>query len=140
MAVLKTRPRTASVAAFLGAIKDDVRRKDSRTVAAIMRRATKARPRLWGSSIVGFGDFHYKYASGREGDWFLTGFAPRKDRLTLYLWRLDMLKPQLARLGKHTKGKGCLHIRKLADIDVRVLQEMIEETVRDMKASPATHA
>jgi hypothetical protein len=134
VAELKTRPRRASVAAFLDAIKDDVRRKDSRTVSSLMTRATGAKPRLWGSSILGFGDFRYKYDSGREGDWFLTGFAPRKEQLTLYLWRLDTLEPLLTRLGRHTKGKGCLHIRRLSDVDVHVLQEMIEQSVNGMKA------
>lgn len=140
MADLKTKPRTASVQAFLDRIKDDARRQDSATVARLMARATNAKPRLWGSAIVGFGDFRYKYASGREGDWFLTGFAPRKDRLTLYLWRLDTLQPLLARLGRHSKGKGCLHIKKLADVDVGVLGDIIEQSVNDLKATHETAA
>ena len=136
MAELKTKATSASVADFLNAIEDDERRKDCKTVAKIMQKATGAKPKLWGPSIVGFGDHHYKYASGRELDWFLTGFSPRKKDLTLYIMpgfeRYDAL---MASLGKHSKGKSCLYIKRLADVDTSVLEKLVTASVEHMKAS-----
>jgi hypothetical protein len=130
MAELKTQPTRSSVAAFLGAIPDERRRKDCAAVARIMRRATGARPQMWGSSIVGFGRRHYKYASGREGDWFVTGFSPRKGDLTLYIsGGFDGHETLMRKLGKYKTGKSCLYIRTLADIDVGVLTALIETSV-----------
>ena len=131
MAELKTQKNEASVEEFLNAIPDETKRKDAFTVLELMRQATGAEARMWGNSIVGFGDLHYHYASGREGDWFVVGFAPRKQALTLYLafGNLD-LDPALKRLGKHKVGKGCLYLNGLKDVDMGVLKEMIERAVR----------
>jgi hypothetical protein len=134
MGELKTKPRKASVKAFLSRIADETRRQDCETVSALMKRATKAEPRMWGAAIVGFGDFHYKYSSGREGDWFVTGFSPRRQYLALYLMAgIDRYTALLARLGKHTRGKGCLYLKNLSDVDLRVLKELIESSVKDLK-------
>jgi hypothetical protein len=136
MAELKTRATTASVSDFLAAIEDDERRQDCLTVAKIMKKATGAEPRMWGPSIVGFGDHHYKYESGRELDWFLTGFSPRKRELTLYIMpgftRYDAL---MAKLGKYKTGKSCLYIKRLADVDLTVLRTLVEDSVGHMRQS-----
>ena len=131
MAMLKTTRTDASVEAFLSAIANDTRRQDCRTVLKIMKQATKAEPKMWGASIVGFGSYHYKYASGREGDWFLTGFSPRKTDLTLYIitgfTRYDRL---MGKLGQYKTGKSCLYIKGLADIDLSVLKKLIEQSAK----------
>ena len=134
MAELKTKKTTASVTDFLKAIPDEARRKDCQTVARLMKAATGAAPKMWGAGIVGFGDFHYKYESGRAGDWFIMGFAPRKGDVTLYLWRLDDKAALMKKLGKHSAGKGCLHIRRLSDVDVNVLAQLIEVAALGPKA------
>ncbi len=138
MAKLKTTPNRASVRAFLDAITDETRRKDCRTLVRMMRQATKAKPKMWGPSIVGFGTYHYRYESGREGDWFLTGFSPRKQALTLYIMagfsRYDALLDQL---GTHKTGKACLYVKTLADVDLAVLQRLIDQSVAHLKR---THA
>jgi hypothetical protein len=134
MAELKTKQTEASVEAFLDAIEDETRRNDCLAVAKIMKRATRAEPRMWGLSIVGFGEYHYRYESGREGDWFLAGFSPRKRDLTLYIVAgFDRYESLMARLGKHSTGKSCLYIKRLADIDTAVLEELVSESVRHMK-------
>ncbi len=125
MAEIKTRPTGASVTAFLAAVPDPQRRKDSRAVVALLRRVTGARPAMWGGGIVGFGRERLKYASGRELDWPIAGFAPRADRITLYLTcDLSRHREMLARLGRHSRGKGCLHLRRLSDVDLDVLEEL----------------
>ena len=124
MAELKTKKTTASVAAFVNRISDEPRRKDARAILAMMREATRAKPAMWGSSIVGFGRLHYTYASGREGEWFQAGFAPRKDAITLYLMG-GLPNDLLEKLGKFKKGGGCLHVKRLADVDQRVLKQLI---------------
>ncbi len=130
MAELKTRKTEASVDAFLDSVTDDSRRADCRTIAGIMRRATGAEPKLWGPSIVGFGDYHYKYESGREGDWFLTGFSPRKKDLSLYIMAgFERYEDLLANLGKYRTGKSCLYIKRLADVDLTVLEELVKQSV-----------
>ncbi len=138
MAKLKTTPSAKSVQAFLNTIADDERRQDCLTVMKIMKQATKAEPKMWGDSIVGFGSYHYKYASGREGDWFLTGFSPRKQALTLYIMsgfsRYDAL---LRKLGKYKTGKSCLYIKRLADVDLSVLKELIQGSVKHLAKSYA---
>jgi hypothetical protein len=134
MATLKTQVTTASVDAFLKRIADDDRRKDCQTVARIMKKAVKAEPRMWGSSIVGFGSYQYKYGSGREMEWFLVGFAPRKQDLTLYIMAgFDRFPAILARLGKYKTGKSCLYIKKLADVDQAALEELLSASVKYMK-------
>ncbi|TFH67064.1 MAG: DUF1801 domain-containing protein [Gemmatimonadales bacterium] len=135
MADLKTKPTTQSVPAFLTAIPDPVRRKDCRTVAKILRKATGEKAVMWGTSIVGFGSYHYKYASGREGDFFLTGFSPRKQNLTLYIMSgFTGYKALMRKLGKHSTGKSCLYIKRLEDVDLDVLTELIEQSVEHMKS------
>jgi hypothetical protein len=134
MATLKTQLTTASVDAFLKRIADDDRRNDCQTVVRIMKKAAKSEPRMWGSSIVGFGSYHYKYESGREADWFVVGFAPRKQDLTLYIMAgYDRFPAILARLGKYKTGKSCLYIRRLADVDQGVLEELVSASVKYMK-------
>lgn len=129
MAELKTKKNTASVQAFLNAVEDPERRKDLKAIAKLMREVTGERPAMWGDSIVGFGTYHYKYASGREGDWFVAGFAPRKNSLSLYLTcDLSTLGPILKRLGTHKTGRGCLYIKRLSDVDESVLRELVETT------------
>jgi hypothetical protein len=131
MAELKTKQTNASVNAFLNAISDEQRRADAIAVAKMMAAATKTKPKMWGTSIVGFGTQHYKYASGREGDWFRTGFAPRKDQLTIYITSSFQQYPDLMKkLGKYKTGLACLHIRKLSDVDQKVLNQLI---VRSLK-------
>ncbi|HXV41184.1 MAG TPA: DUF1801 domain-containing protein [Steroidobacteraceae bacterium] len=130
MAENKTRPGRAGVEGFIAKIKDPERRKDCDTLVKMMRKATGARPVMWGS-IVGFGDFHYLYESGREGDWFQMGFANRKPDLVLYV--MDGLEPYealLARLGRHRTGKCCLYIRRLADVHVGVLERILAISAR----------
>jgi hypothetical protein len=127
MAENKTRPTDAGVADFLNTIEDERKRADSFALLAMMREATGQEPKMWGPAIVGFGDVHYRYESGREGDWFRVGFSPRKANLTLYLTEgFPRYEELLARLGKHTTGKSCLYIKRLADVDPAVLRELIE--------------
>ncbi|MDP2318825.1 MAG: DUF1801 domain-containing protein [Acidobacteriota bacterium] len=134
MAELKTRKTAASVSVFLNAIKDDQLRKDCKTVSALMRKATKAKPAMWGPSIIGFGTVHLKYASGRELDWMVTGFAPRKGNITLYvLGGYAECEPLLAKLGKHTRGGSCLHIKRLSDVHMPTLTKLIAASVRHSK-------
>ena len=121
MAKIKTIATEASVEAYLEAIGDETRREDCRTLIELMRKATKAEPKMWGTSIVGFGKYHYKYASGREGDMCLTGFASRKEAISIYLacGAGEQFATVLASLGKHKMGKGCLYVKRLADVDRR---------------------
>jgi hypothetical protein len=136
MAKLKTQKTNASVTAFLKSIADDDRRKDCQTLVRIMKRAVGAEPKMWGTSIVGFGHYHYKYASGRENDWFLAGFSPRKQDLTLYIMAgFDHYDALMARLGKHKTGKSCLYLKRLADVDVAVLEDLISASVKHMTAN-----
>jgi hypothetical protein len=127
MAENKTKPTEASVEAFLAAVEPPERRADCQKVLAIMREITQQPPRMWGEAIVGFGDYHYKYATGREGDWFPVGFSPRKTSLTLYFnGGLEPHTERLARLGKHKTGRACLYINRLKDVDEGVLREIIQ--------------
>lgn len=126
----KTRATEASVAAFLDAVEPERRRDDARAVDEMMKRVTGEKPKLWGPSIVGYGDAHYKYASGREGDWFKVGFSPRKTNLVLYIMPgFSDYGSLLQRLGKHKTGKSCLYINKLADIDMAVLEELVATSI-----------
>lgn len=136
MAKLKTQKTNASVSAFLKGITDDERRKDCQTLVRIMKAAVGTPPKMWGPRIVGFGHYHYKYASGRENDWFLAGFSPRKQDLTIYLMSgLDRHDALVTRLGKYKTGKSCLYVKRLADVDIAVLKELIAESVKHMKAN-----
>ena len=130
MAELKTKVNDASVEAFLNQIEHETKRQDAFVVLDLMKAATGAEPKMWGSSIIGFGDSHYKYASGREGDWFLTGFSPRKQNLTLYIsGGFDQVGDLLKALGKHKTGKGCLYINQLKEIDLATLRTLIQRSV-----------
>lgn len=129
MAELKTQKNNASVDDFINAVESEQKRNDAFEILEMMKQITKERPKMWGSSIIGFGDVRYKYASGREGDWFKVGFSPRKANVSLYLMGCDISKADsiLGRLGKYKTGKGCLYINKLADIDKEVLKELVKE-------------
>ena len=136
MAELKTKVNKASVDKFIKSVKDEQTRDDCFKIAEIMQKATKAEPKMWGTSIVGFGTYHYKGASGREGDWFVAGFSPRKQNLTLYIMTgFDEYEDLLAKLGKHSMGKACLYIKRLADVDLKVLKELITKSVKHMQKS-----
>lgn len=134
MAELKTKATDASVTKFLDGIADEKKRRDAYTILDMMQKATKAQPKMWGSSIIGFGDMRYAYASGREGDWFIAGFSPRKQNLTIYsMCGWDQYSALLEKLGKHTLGKGCLYIKKLDDVDIPTLKKLIGESVKGSK-------
>ena len=139
MAELKTKRTAHSVDAFLRGLKDEQRQKDCRTVAALMKRVTGKKPEMWGPSIVGFGSYHYKGASGREGDWFLTGFSPRKQNLTLYLISgFKGAEGLLKKLGRHSKSGGsCLYLKSLADVDLEVLRQLVERSVAAIRKRSA---
>jgi hypothetical protein len=129
-AKLKTAQTDQSVEEFLNGISDEKKRQDCYTLLRLMKQVTRAKPKMWGSSIVGLGSYHYKYASGREGDWFLTGFSPRKQNLTLYIMPgFDRYGELLKRLGKHKTGKACLYINKIEDVDLSALRELVKESV-----------
>jgi hypothetical protein len=133
-AELKTKVNKASVEDFLNSVEDEQKRADCFEIARIMTQVTKEKPKMWGASIVGFGTYHYKGASGREGDWMLTGFSPRKQNLTLYLMGgFDMHKDLLKKLGKFKTSVGCLYIKKLDDVDKKVLKQLVTQTVKTMK-------
>jgi hypothetical protein len=139
MAELKTTKTTASVAAFIRAIPDANMRADCRTVAALMEKITQAKPKMWGASIVGFGTYHYTYASGREGDWPICGFSPRKAALTLYIMAgFDQYDSLMARLGRFKTGKSCLYVKRLSDVDSRVLEALIKASVAHMRRTYPT--
>lgn len=130
----KTTKSTASVSAFLASIEDDQKRKDAKRVGAMMKRATGLAPKMWGASIVGYGETTLTYESGRVVDWFYVGYSPRKQKLTLYIMdgfsgHAELMK----RLGKHKTGKSCLYIKQLTDVDEEVLETLIEESVAFMK-------
>jgi len=133
MAEPKTKPTNQSVDVFLDSILDEQKRQDCLEILALMKRATGAEPVMWGESIVGLGLYHYKYASGREGDWPLTGFSPRKQNITLYITSgFDQFGELLKRLGKHTTSKSCLYIKRLADVDREVLEQLVKLSVEHM--------
>jgi len=139
MAKNKTRPTRASVTAFMAAIRDPGMRADAKKVAAMMRRATGERARMWGPSIVGYGKYHYRYESGREGDFMITGFSPRKQALTIYIMPgFSRFRDLMAKLGKYKTGKSCLYIKRLADVDETVLERLIGESVSYMRAQYET--
>ena len=138
MAQLKTQPNDKSVTDFLDGVENDTKREDSFTILELMKEITGEEPIMWGDSIIGFGTYHYKYASGREADWFLTGFSPRVQNLTLYIMSgFDEYDDLLGKLGKHSTGKSCLYVKRLENIDLDVLRELVEKSVAHMKA---THA
>ena len=132
MAELKTKANTASVEKFIKTVKDAQVRADCLQIIEMMSKASKAEPKMWGTSIIGFGNIHLKYESGRELDWFPIGFSPRKQNLTLYFnGGLGPHQELLEKLGKHTVGKGCLYIKSLDDVDTKTLQKMIANTIKN---------
>lgn len=139
MAEPKTKQTTASVAAFLAAIDDKQQRADAKKLSAMMRSATGSRAKMWGGAIVGFGSYHYKYASGREGDWPLVGYSPRSQNLSIYIMAgFSDFDKLMARLGKHKTGKSCLYIKRLADVDETVLRQLIDGSVKYMRSKYET--
>lgn len=133
MAELKTKETEESVEDFIDTLDDEQKRDDCRKIVALMSKATKSEPKMWGASIVGFGEYHYKYESGREGDWFVTGFSPRKQNLTLYVMDgFPKYEELLSKLGKYKTGKSCLYFKKLSDVDFAVLEELVNESVKSL--------
>jgi Domain of unknown function (DU1801) len=134
MAEAKTKPTTASVKAYLDAIENDERRKDCKTLVTMMKRVTGCAPKMWGTSIVGFGTYHYKYASGHEGDSCLVGFAPRASAISVYLYPGEKGTAALFKaLGPHKFGKACLYLKRLADIQLPVLEQLVALSVAETK-------
>jgi len=130
MAENKTKPTKVSVTAFVGAITDEARRADAKTLVKLMQSASGEKPKMWGPSIIGFGSYHYQYESGREGDMPLIGFSPRKAATVLYgVTGARESKALLPKLGKYTTGKGCLYIKKLSDVDLRVLEDLLAKAL-----------
>jgi hypothetical protein len=135
MAENKTKPTTLSVTAFVNEIGDETKRAGAKTLIKFMQGATGEKPAMWGTSIVGFGQCHYVYESGREGDMPLVGFSPRKAALVLYgVASFDGADALLGKLGKYTKGKGCLYVKTLADVDVKILDTLIQKAVAATRA------
>lgn len=134
MAELKTKRNDGDVMTFINSVEHPKRREDALAILKLMKSVTRAEPKMWGQSIVGFGSYHYKYKSGREGDWFLTGFSPRKQSMSLYIMAgFDRYDELMQKLGKFKTGKSCLYINKLEDVDLAVLRELVTESVRHMK-------
>ena len=134
MAETKTKPTAVSVKDFISAVPDEQKRKDSLVLIDMMSKITKEKPKMWGPSIIGFGSYHYKYESGHEGDMCITGFSPRKAAISIYILKGFNKSPELMKkLGKYKMGKSCLYVKKLTDIDTKVLEELIEESVKYIK-------
>jgi hypothetical protein len=132
MAENKTKQTNVSVSAFIDAITDKGRRADAKALVKLMQKAAGEKPKMWGPSIIGFGSHHYVYDSGREGDMPLVAFSPRKAATVLY--GLSSSEALLTKLGKHTRGKGCIYIKKLADVDQKVLEAMVVKSVAAVRA------
>jgi Domain of unknown function (DU1801) len=134
MAENKTKPTDASVESYIAAIDDESRRTDCETLVKLMAKATKQKAKMWGSSIIGFGSYHYKYDSGREGDSCLTGFSPRKGDISVYLVaNFSGQEELLSKLGKHKMGKACLYVKKLSDVDLKVLEQLVVGSVAEVR-------
>lgn len=135
MAEIKTKPTPVDTAQFIDAVDNPVRREDAKAVCAMLERVTGEPPKMWGPSIIGFGSYHYRYDSGHEGDMCRLGFSPRRAELVLYVLTDDPGQSEkLARLGKHKTGKSCLYIKKLADVDMGVLEELATDALTYMNA------
>ncbi len=134
MAKPTTKPTKQSVATFLKTVTDAQKREDAAAVIEVMRAATKSEPVMWGTSIIGFGSYRYKYANGREGDWPIVGLSPRKQNLTIYIMAgFTEYADLLAKLGKHSNGASCLYIKRLSDIDLPTLKKLVTLSVASMK-------
>lgn|SRR5690606_6808567 len=139
MAENKTVPTNQKAEDFLNTVEDERKRKDSFTILELMKEVTGMEPVMWGTSIVGFGSYHYKGASGREGEWMLTGFSPRKQNLTLYgMGGFEPHQELLQKLGKHSLGKGCLYIKRLDDVDLPTLKQLMEAVFKVAEAQKAS--
>ena len=139
MAELKTQLNEADVNAFIDTVEDEHGREDARRVLTMMEKITRRPARMWGSSIVGFGSYHYTYASGRTGDWMITGFSPRKTALTLYIMAgFSRHEELLSRLGKFKTGKSCLYVKRLDDVDQKILAQLIRASVAHMRKTYPT--
>jgi hypothetical protein len=134
MAELKTKLNDASVEKFINMVNDQEKRELSFKILELMKKITKEEPKMWGTSIIGFGTYHYKYKSGQEGDWMQVGFSPRKQAVTLYIMSgFSRFEELMNKLGKYKTGKSCLHIKKEEDIDFKVLKELITQSVKYIK-------
>ena len=133
MAETKTKPTAVSVDEFIANVEDERKRDDSRVLVKLMSKATGAKAHMWGPTIVGFGTYHYKYDSGHEGDACIAGFSPRKAAISIYLAEFPERDALLAKLGKHKMGKACLYVRKLDDIDMDVLKQLVETSITYVK-------
>ena len=134
VAEIKTKKTTSSVKDFIGSVTDEQKRKDCNVIIKMMEKASKAKAKMWGSAIIGFGDKRYKSPStGREVDWFIIGFSPRKANITIYLLNMKKYEDALKKLGKHKIGGGCLYINKLADVDLNILEKMIVDAAKTNK-------
>lgn len=139
MAQNKTTATTVDPQSFVAGLEHPVRRADAQVLLELMGRVTGCRPKMWGPSIIGYGSYHYKYDSGREGDFMITGFSAQKAKLSVYIVSgYDNLGEELARLGKHKIGRSCLYINKLADVDMAVLEEIVRKSVAEMRANYET--
>lgn len=137
MAELKTKENNADVEAFINSVQDEQKRADSKKLKEIFEEISGEPAKMWGKSIVGFGSYHYKYKSGREGEWMVAGFSPRKNALTLYLmssYEFKGFEKELAKLGKHKTSKGCLYLNSLADVDEKILRSIIKKTIDRVKS------
>lgn len=137
----KTKPTEIDPKDFIAAVESDKKRADAETLLAFFARVTGLKPKMWGPSLIGYGRYHYKYESGREGDMLMTGFSPRKANLVMYImpgYRSEAMQDKLARLGKHKLGKSCLYINKLADVDLDVLEEIVRDGVDYMRENYET--
>lgn len=133
MAELKTKKNDGDVEAFLNTVEPEKKRKDSFEILELMEEVTGEKATMWGESIIGFGSYHYTYASGREADWMLVGFSPRKQNITLYIMSgFDNYQNLLDKLGKHKTGKSCLYIKKIEDVDTDVLRDLVKQSVDHM--------
>ncbi len=140
MANLKTTPTEKSVEAFLSSVEDEQKRKDCDTLIKVMSTITQTPPKMWGESMVGFGNYHYRYESGREGDWFQVGFSPRKQNLTIYIMcGFDKHQRIMDKLGKYKTGSSCLYVKKLDDIELETLHELIVKSIHFLKAKYPDH-
>jgi len=136
MAELKTQENDGDVEAFVAAIENDGQRADVEKLLRLMKRVTRKPPKMWGPGIIGFGQYHYRYASGREGDWFVVGVSPRKGKTTVYVTSgFEIHEDALARLGKHKTGVGCLYIKRLEDIDLKVLEGILRDGWKHVKTN-----
>ncbi len=133
MSELKTKETNKSVTRFLGTIADETKRNDCLELLAMMEEITNSKAKMWGDTIVGFGNYHYKYASGREGDWFVTGFSPRKQNLTIYIMPgFSNYETLMTKIGKHKTSKSCLYVKRLDDLDRKILKRLVAQSVKQM--------